>query len=229
MPHPDSAAPHRTLQMKSDLYVVLTAAFVLLFASVLRLSAAPHQAEPPTLAPVDHAMGTRLHAKGIPNFAEVTPNLFRGAQPSAVGLEALKNLGVNLIVDLRGSPSKDEEETAKKLGMQYISIPSHCPFPKDEPFAKFLRVLRENPAKKVFVHCRLGDDRTGMAVASYRMAEEGWSAEEAMKEMRTFGFSAVHHAMCPGLADYEESFPQRLKNDRAFKELQPYRATATSK
>ena len=173
-------------------------------------------------------MGTRLHAKGIPNFAEVTPNLYRGAQPSPVGLEALKNLGVNLVVDLRGGTNKDEEEAAKKLGMQYISIPSHCPFPKDEPFAKFLRVIRENPAKKVFVHCRLGDDRTGMAVAAYRMAQDGWSADEAMKEMKTFGFSAVHRAMCPGLADYEESFPKRLKNDQAFKELQPYGTSATS-
>jgi tyrosine-protein phosphatase SIW14 len=138
-------------------------------------------------------------------------------------------MGVTLVVDLRGGASKEEEETAKKLGMQYVSIPSHCPFPKDETFAKFLRVIRENPAKKTFVHCQLGVDRTGMAVASYRMAEEGWSAEEAMREMKTFGFSSVHRAMCPGLADYEGSFPERLRNDQAFKELQPYGATATAK
>jgi tyrosine-protein phosphatase SIW14 len=217
--------------MRVKFHVLQAGTFALLLASALCLSAAPYQAEKPTstLTPVEHAMGTRLHAKGIPNFAEVTPNLFRGAQPSLQGLEALKNMGVNLVVDLRGGTNKDEEDAAKKLGMQYIAIPSHCPFPKDEPFAKFLRVLRENPAKKVFVHCRLGDDRTGMAVASYRMAEEGWSADEAMKEMRTFGFSSVHRAMCPGLADYEESFPERLKKDQAFKELQPYGAATTVK
>ncbi|HEY6373558.1 MAG TPA: tyrosine-protein phosphatase [Candidatus Sulfotelmatobacter sp.] len=215
--------------MKSRIHFVSAAAFVLLLSSALCWSAVPYQVDKTIPSPAEPAMGTRLHARGVLNFAEVTPGLYRGAQPSREGLEALKNLGINLIVDLRGSASKDEEATAKKLGMQYVSIPSHCPFPKDEPFAKFLRVIRENPAKKVFVHCRLGDDRTGMAVASYRMAEEGWSAEEAMKEMRTFGFSAVHHAMCPGLADYEESFPQRLKNDRAFKELQPYGAAATTK
>jgi tyrosine-protein phosphatase SIW14 len=202
--------------------------FAALLAFALCLGAASQQAEK-LAAPVEHAMGTRLHAKGIPNFAEVTPNLYRGAQPNHEGLEALKNLGVNLVVDLRGGTNKDEEDTAKKLGMQYVSIPSHCPFPKDEPFAKFLRVIRENPAKKVFVHCRLGDDRTGMAVASYRMAEEGWSAEEAMKEMKTFGFSSAHHAICPGLANYEETFPERLKKDQAFKELQPYGAGATAK
>jgi len=164
-------------------------------------------------------MGTRLKAKGVPNFGEVTPSLYRGALPSNEGFEALKKLGINVVVDLRGGKNKEEETTVTKLGMQYISIPSHCPFPNDGPFAKFLRVIRENPAKKVFVHCRLGDDRTGMAVAAYRIAEEGWSADEAMKEMKTFGFSAVHHAMCPGLADYEQKFPQRLKTSTAFKEL----------
>ena len=50
-----------------------------------------------------------------------------------------------------------------------------------------------------------------------------------MKEMKAFGFSAVHHAMCPGLADYEENFPQRLKTSQAFKELQPYGTTTTTK
>jgi tyrosine-protein phosphatase SIW14 len=209
--------------------VAQAAAFALLLSFALCVGAAPYQADKATPSSKEHAMGTRMTAKGISNFGEVTPNLYRGAQPSPEGLEALKQLGVNLVVDLRGSASKDEETAAEKLGMQYVSIPSHCPFPKDEPFAKFLRVLRENPGKKAFVHCRLGDDRTGMAVAAYRMAEEGWSADEAMKEMRTFGFSTMHHAMCPGLAGYEEDFPQRLKTSRAFKELQPYGSNTTTK
>jgi len=107
------------------------------------------------------------------------------------------------------------------LGMQYVSIAWHCPWPKDAAMAKFLQVLRENRGKKVLVHCRLGDDRTGMMVAAYRMAEEGWTAQEAMKEMQAFGFSTLHHAICPGLAGYEETFPQRLKTSSAFKELRP--------
>jgi protein tyrosine/serine phosphatase len=215
--------------MTSKPHIVAGAVFALLLSSALFLSAAPYQSDQATLAPAEHAIGTRVKTKGIPNFGEVTPNLYRGAQPSEEGLEALKNMGINLVVDLRGGASKDEEEMAKKLGMQYISIPSHCPFPKDETFAKFLRVVRENPAKKTFVHCQLGVDRTGMAVASYRMAEEGWSADEALKEMKAFGFSAVHRAMCPGLADYEDSFPQHLKSNQAFKELRPYGADTTTK
>jgi tyrosine-protein phosphatase SIW14 len=228
LPNLESAAPHLTIQMNLRFHVTQSATFALLLLFALCLRAAPYQAEKPTPAPAEHTMGTRLHAKGIPNFGEVTPNLYRGGRPSHEGLDALKDMGVNLVVDLRGV-NKEEEATVKKLGMQYVAIPLHCPFPKDEPFAKFLRVIRENPAAKIFVHCRLGDDRTGMAVAAYRMAEEGRSAEEAMNEMKAFGFTAVHHAICLGLADYEESFPEHLKTNRAFKDLRPYGTSPTPK
>ena len=68
-------------------------------------------------------------------------------------------------------------------------------------FAQFLTLLRKNPGKKIFVHSRLGDDRTGMMIASYRMAQEGWSAEKAEKEMEKFGFSFTHRRLiCPGLS-----------------------------
>ena len=213
--------------MKTGFRIVLPA-LILLLSPMLCVGAFA-QANQATTLPGEHSIGTKVKTKGIPNFGEVTPNLYRGAEPTQEGLQALKDMGINVVVDLRAGASKEEQETAKKLGMQYISIPSHCPFPKDETFAKFLRVVRENPAKKMFVHCRLGVDRTGMAVASYRMAEEGWSADEAMKEMKTFGFSGVHRAMCPGLADYEEGFPEHLKSKQAFKELQPYPAAATAK
>lgn len=190
-----------------------------LLAVVIRINAPAQRGDKPVFPAPTHTIGTRLKAKGIPNFGQVTPNLYRGAQPNADGIAELKKRGVDIVVDLRGGGSKSEESQATSLGMQYISIPSHCPFPKDEPFAKFLRVILENPGKKVFVHCRLGDDRTGMAVAAYRMAMEGWSAEDAMKEMKAFGFSTVHHAMCPRLADYEADFPRRLKTSKAFAEL----------
>ena len=164
-------------------------------------------------------MGSRKHYVGLPNFGEVTPNLYRGGQPGADGLKALKKMGVAIVVDMRGGHSEHEQRAVEELNMQYISIPWHCPLPSDEPFVKFLKVIEENPGKKVFVHCRLGDDRTGMAIASYRMAKEGWSAEEALKEMELFGFGGIHRVICPALAHYEREFPKHLKTNPAFREL----------
>lgn len=170
--------------------------------------------------------GTHAKTQGIVNFGEVTPNLYRGGLPSPAGLQSLKKLGVSVVVDMRGSANKIEETTVTGLGMQYISIPSHCPFPSDKPWARFLSVMQENAGKKVFVHCRLGDDRTGMAVAAYRMAEQGWSPEQAMNEMRAFGFTGVHHAICMGMAHYEQTFPKHLKTRAAFRNLGPGNETS---
>jgi protein tyrosine phosphatase (PTP) superfamily phosphohydrolase (DUF442 family) len=179
--------------------------------------------------PTQKSMGSRKHYVGLPNFGEVSPNLYRGGQPGVDGLEALKKMGVQIVVDMRSGPSSHEKTAVNKLGMRYVAIPWHCPFPKAEAMAKFLHVIQENPGKKVFVHCRLGDDRTGMAVASYRMAIEGWSADEAMKEMELFGFRGIHHAICPGLASYEKNFPQELKTNAVFADLTPAASRAAAK
>ncbi len=160
----------------------------------------------------------RIKQKGLPNLGEVTPALYRGAQPTAEGIETLQKMGIDIVVDMRAGPHESEEQTVTQRGMRYISIPSACYSPKDDTFAQFLAVVRENPDKKIFVHCQLGADRTGMAVASYRMAEQGWSADQAMREMQVFGFSSAHHMMCPGLATYEKDFPERLKTNPAFQE-----------
>jgi tyrosine-protein phosphatase SIW14 len=174
----------------------------------------------PNQASQAHAVrvhGEKRKVKGIDNFGKVTPMLSRGGQPNQKGFEELKKMGVDIIVDTRSNRSNQSSEAKQvnKLGMKYVPLSWHCPFPHDEVFAKFLKLMRENADKKVFVHCRLGDDRTGMMIAAYRMAE-GWSADDAMLEMKAFGFSGVHHLICPRLASYERSFPKRLKNDPAF-------------
>lgn len=166
-------------------------------------------------------LGKKKKVDGIGNFGEVTPTLFRGAQPTEAGLEALEKMGIAIVVNARGDRDGTEEKEVRALGMQYVSIPWHCPFPHDDVFVRFLKVLQDNPDKKVFVHCQLGEDRTGMMIASYRMAEQDWSADEARLEMQRFGFSRAHHFICPGLGAYERSFPARLKSNPAFEELRP--------
>ena len=196
---------------------------LLILTGTLASAGSPQESSQKSL-PSKHSMGSRKHYVGLPGFAEVSPNLFRGGQPGADGLEALKKMDVAIIVDMRGGRSKHEEAAVHKLGMRYVSIPWHCPFPHDETFARFLRLIQENRSKKVFVHCRLGDDRTGLAVAVYRMADDGWSAEEAMSEMKEFGFTKPHHVICPTLAHYEREFPKRFEKNAAFDGLRGHNA-----
>lgn len=157
--------------------------------------------------------------KLIPNFGQITPTLFRGGQPKKGGFEELKKLGVDIVVDLRGNRDK-ERETVTGLGMEYVPLHWQCSFPRDHIFADFLALIRDHPGKKVFVHCRLGDDRTAMMVAAYRMAEQGWSAEQALEEMKMYGFNFAHRRLiCPGLSHYEEHFLDRFQKKPAFDEL----------
>jgi tyrosine-protein phosphatase SIW14 len=165
---------------------------------------------------LQHAFAHRLTAQGVGNLAEVTPHLYRGAQPERGGLEALAKMGINTIVDVRLTGADREGAHAKSLGMEFIALPWHCLFPKDDPIAHFLAYVREHPDKKVFVHCRYGDDRTGMMIAAYRMAVQCWTAEEAGNEMNAFGF---HKVVCASLVGYEKGFPERLKKNRAFQNV----------
>ena len=137
-------------------------------------------------APAEQSSTTQSMRHNLPDFGQ-TPNLYRGAQPGKEGFRMLANMGINIVVDLCGDRDS-ERKVVTSLGMQYVSMYWFCWSPKDEIFAQFLTLLRKNPGKKVFVHCRVGDDRTGMMIAIYRMAEEGWSAEKAEKEMEKFRF-----------------------------------------
>jgi protein tyrosine/serine phosphatase len=152
---------------------------------------------------------------GVSNFGEVTPHLFRGGQPKPAGYERLNQMGIDIVVDLRLSGKGNEKKDVEKAGMKFVSLPWHCMLPHDSVFAKFLELVRDNPGKKIFVHCRYGDDRTGMMIAAYRMADEGWAPKKARREMQQFGF---HRFVCPRLGPYEKHFPEHLKNGSAFED-----------
>jgi tyrosine-protein phosphatase SIW14 len=182
--------------------------------AVLFLPAAPQLQSQPS-ASDGQVPAKRATLLGVKNFGEVTPFLYRGAQPSQAGFKALAGMGVDIVVDTRLSGQDWERKIVTGLGMRYVSIPWHCLFPKDKKIAQFLTVLRNNPKKKVFVHCRYGDDRTGMMIAAYRMAVENWTAEQARKEMQRFGY---HRTLCFPLGPYEKDFPDHLRKNSLLRE-----------
>jgi protein-tyrosine phosphatase len=166
-----------------------------------------------------HDPATIIKVPGVKGFAEVTPTLYRGEQPSEEGFENLAKMGVQIIVDLRLHSKASERKRVTALGMQSVDIPWFCMLPNDKDFAKFLLLIRDNPGKKIFVHCKTGDDRAGMEIAAFRMAEQGWSAQEARAEMVRSGANWLHQLVCPGLGSYEKKFPERYRTRPAFERL----------
>jgi len=192
------------------------ALFLFLPLRIFAQTAAPASA--PSLTP--RAFGQKLQIAGVHNAGKITDFLYRGAQPKEAGLSELKLLGVTTIVDLRGEDQEKvtwERNRAESLGMRFVHIPvSGWSPPTDEQVVQFLSLFRGEPGQRIFVHCRFGDDRTGVLVATYRMAFEKWSAEQAMKEMYFFGFNGFWH---PAMKSFVRDFPARLNSSPALASL----------
>jgi len=126
---------------------------------------------------------------GLENFAQVSPTLYRSAQPTREGFEELKKLGIRTVINLR-NVSSDRSEL-KGLGLGYLHIHFAPWHPEDEDVVKFLKVATDPRYQPILVHCQHGADRTGTMVAIYRVYVEGWSMEEAMQELPRFGFHSI--------------------------------------
>lgn len=168
------------------------------------------------------AHGEKLRIAGIPNSGKISDHLYRGAQPRDPGLVELKKLGVTTIVNLRDEDQPKiswEEKRAETLGIRFVHIPVNgWSIPTNEQAAKFLALFRDNPQETIFVHCRFGDDRTGVFVALYRIAIEKLSAEKAVKEMYYFGFNGFWH---PSMSAFVRDFPARLNTAPALLPFRP--------
>jgi protein tyrosine/serine phosphatase len=161
------------------------------------------------------APAEKLKLAGVPRAGKVSDVLFRGAQPSTQGLAELKKLGVTTIVDLRGNrgPVASERREVESLGMRFVDIPVlGWSTPSNAQVAQFLTLFAD-PRQKVFVHCYYGEDRSGVMVAAYRIAEQNWTADQAVSEMYSFGF---HYHLYPGMKSYVREFPASFAADPVF-------------
>jgi protein tyrosine/serine phosphatase len=172
---------------------------------------AQKQVQPSTPTSMHSAYGEKMRIEGVPNSGKINDRLYRGAQPRDPGLLELKKLGITMIVNLRDEdPSKIswEENRAESLGIRFVHIAvNEWSPPTNEQVAQFLSIFRDNPQEKVFVHCHFGEDRTGVFIASYRMAFEKLPADQALKEMRYFGYNGLWH---PSMTAFVRDFPARL-------------------
>jgi protein tyrosine/serine phosphatase len=123
---------------------------------------------------------------GLPNLHKVSDDLYRGAQPTVEGIAELKTLGVKTVINLRNGDS--DRKVLAGSGLAYELIPMTAWRPHDDDVIQFLRVVTDESRLPAFVHCRRGADRTGMMVAIYRIAVQGWSKDEAIAEMTQGGF-----------------------------------------
>jgi protein tyrosine/serine phosphatase len=128
----------------------------------------------------------------INNFGRVNQSYYRGAQPQDRDYADLAALGIRTVINLTSDDAEaNERAMAEKADMAYVEIPmtTHEP-PTSAQVAKFLRIVNDPGSQPVFVHCVGGRHRTGVMTALYRMTHDGWTADQAFKEMKQYKFGA---------------------------------------
>jgi uncharacterized protein (TIGR01244 family) len=127
----------------------------------------------------------------IDNFGEVNPTYFRGAQPEKADYAALASFGIKTVIDLQRDGEANEKQLVESAGMQFHRIPMTTRVvPTEAQIASFLKIVNDPANQPVYVHCAGGRHRTGVMTALYRMAQDGWTSDQAFKEMKSYKFGA---------------------------------------
>lgn len=122
----------------------------------------------------------------LENFYQVSDELYRSKYPSSKHLQTLRAAGIKTIINLRSS-KPDTTETFRQAGITPHWHPMKAGSVTQADLVSVLRLLK-NSSKPALIHCRRGADRTGFIIAGYRIVHQGWSKEDAIREMRKGGF-----------------------------------------
>ena len=150
-------------------------------------------ADPPAERPKSWADPVTLD--GVPNYHKVSDTLYRSAQPTADGMANLKKQGVQTVVNLRLFHSNRDEIGNTGLASEQITMKIWHPERKE--VVRFLQIVTDPKRTPALVHCQHGADRTGTMCAIYRIAVQGWTKEEAIREMKQGGYG--FHEIWPNL------------------------------
>lgn len=148
-----------------------------------------------------HARDAQTPDLGIENFVKVNDTLYRGGLPSDEQLKALVKLGVKtdvcLMNGLLGNEAAavaHEKAACARLGLRWVNLP--VPYGVEPPASmvdRFLSTAETPSSGPLYVHCKHGRDRTGVMVAAFRIHHDGYTGDQALQEMQTYGYDPARY------------------------------------
>jgi protein tyrosine phosphatase (PTP) superfamily phosphohydrolase (DUF442 family) len=120
------------------------------------------------------------------NFVAVSDDLGTAGQPTAEQLQAVKDAGYDVVINLAtGTTPRDLPNEAQLLaehGVDYVHIPVVWETPTAENLRQFFKAMDDNQDKKCFVHC-IANMRVSAFVYLYRILRQGVPEPEARATM----------------------------------------------
>ena len=145
--------------------------------------------------------------------------VYRSGEMTAEGFEdAFARLGIRTVINVQDDfPDPElnrtflnrktvrESEVCARHGVRYIALapdliarrtvgPEH-----PRVIDQFLSVLDDERNFPVLIHCKAGLHRTGVLVADYRMEYQGYTPQEAVRDLKENGFGEF---VCSSANDY---------------------------
>ncbi|MBJ7374072.1 MAG: tyrosine-protein phosphatase [Pseudomonas sp.] len=125
------------------------------------------------------------------NLFRMSPTLYRSALPDRSAVPLLNDLHVVTVINFL--PDADSDWLSAP-GIKQVQLPYRTNHVDDSDVLKALRAIQSAEADgPVLMHCKHGSDRTGLMAAMYRVVVQGWSKEQALKEMTEGGFGDSQH------------------------------------
>ncbi|SEM64121.1 protein tyrosine/serine phosphatase [Pseudomonas sp. ok272] len=167
---------------KPRLIPILCLSFMALFAL------GPVQADPlPTIRPSEWAQPLETPY----TLFQMSPTLYRGGTLDQGALALLETLKVRTVITFL--PESDASWLSSP-GITQVQLPYKTNHVDDSQVLSALRAIETGQSKgPVLMHCKRGSDRTGLMAAMYRVVVQGWSKEDALREMTEGGFDDSAH------------------------------------
>lgn len=120
------------------------------------------------------------------NLYRMAPDLYRSALPRSQDWPQLQHLGVTTVINFY---QQGDGQWLRDPRVRQVHLPLHTDRIDDSDVIEVMRSIRQAQAQgPVLIHCKHGQNRTGLIAAMYRMIYQDWSKEQVLAEMAGGGF-----------------------------------------
>jgi protein tyrosine phosphatase (PTP) superfamily phosphohydrolase (DUF442 family) len=159
------------------------------------------------------AGGEKPNGTTLVRVARLGDGIYRGSRPSTdADFAYLRSLGIRTILSLQThrefEPVDSEARNARRLGFTFyqsgvLGLPIQ---PSEKSIDRAEQVLGDATLRPIYLHCKLGRDRTGLVSALYRVYYENVAPRTAFQEeVIDFGYPIEHgfaHITLMGIKHY---------------------------